>query len=50
MLADLITVDIYGWIVLFMKIELIVVFLERVSLGKMQDAKVFLYKILRKPT
>jgi len=33
-----------------MKIELILVFLERVSLGKMQDAKVFLYQILRKPT
>ena len=33
-----------------MKIEIIVVFLEWVSLGKMQDAKVFLYQILRKPT
>ena len=50
MLADLITVDIYGWIVFFMKIELIVVFLEWISSGKMQDAKVFLYQILRKLT
>jgi hypothetical protein len=31
-------------------IELIIIILERVSLGKMQDAKVFLYEILRKPT
>jgi hypothetical protein len=33
-----------------MKIEPIIFFWERVSLGKLQDAKVFLYLILRKPT
>ena len=40
-LTDLITLNIFGLSVFFMKIELIIFFLEWVSLGKMQDAKVF---------
>ena len=42
-LNNLITLNIFGLSVFFIKIELIIFFLERVSLVKMQDA------ILRKP-